>query len=167
MDEDDKIMRKTELKAQRHRAYLAWIALEPQRQAETRSMMVEEDIHGAIHRAYFQKVEQQLKTLPEECPWQKTFAVAAQDLPGDYDYIKNDTVDYEHGSGLYNEDELEDLAEERRQAAQRAHEMRMELKRKMEEDRLRREKEEKERLKKELRFVRHCGLLWWFGLLSA
>jgi hypothetical protein len=151
LDEDDILMQKAEKRGQKRRAYLEWCTHEAERVAECQRMLVVEDIRASTLRAYTNTIEAQLDSLPLEFPWQRNFALAAPNLPGDYSNFTEGTAEYVYGSGLHNEDEYEDLMEESRAAAAKAQEVQRLLDLEMEGDRQRLEREEKERLRKELR----------------
>lgn len=152
LDEDDIAMAKAQAYAIKRMAYLEWCAHEEERVIECRETLLEEDRLGRNSRDYWKDVEKKLQ-LTESMQgdhFHKHFALAVEiELqPDKYIDMHSDRGQYIHGSGIHNEDELEDIVEEQRQAALKALENELRIKKEIEDDRNRREAEEIARLKK-------------------
>ena len=152
LDEDDIAMEKAEAYAIKRMAYLEWCAHEEERLIECRLALLEEDRLGRNSRDYWNDVERKLNSteLMRGDQFHTHFALAIEtDLqPDKYVELHSNRGQYTHGSGVHNEDELEDIVEEQRQAAIKALENEFRIKKEIEDDRNRREAEEIARLKK-------------------
>lgn len=119
MDEDDVLLAKAEIAGQKRRLYLEWLLKEDDRRLESQEMMLDEDRVGRVWRSYWIELEQKMEAFPMvENPTATAFAFLG-DLPGEYQYIQTETTVFEHGSGLHNDDELEDLKEAAKRAAEK------------------------------------------------
>ncbi len=72
-----------------------------------------------------------------------------QDLPKEYWYIFEESVEYKYSSGIYNEDEVEEMKEIQKEAARKAVEDALAFERSLHEEKKKRDMEERMRLKRE------------------
>lgn len=143
LDEDDRLMYEAEMDGRKRAVYLEWLAQEKERQKETRIHMLDEDRLGQQRRAYQELLQERLRRIDSLRPIEtKSDFVLEAALPGSYEYIKEDTIEYEYGGGLENEDELEDIRLEVERKAEEARGREAERRRLVEEERQRRIAEE-------------------------
>ena len=111
-------MRECEEDGRRRRAYLEWLSKEDERMAESRLLMLAEDRDGLVRREYFLKLEAKFGEIADLAPdYTKREFTLQPDLPGRYDNTFTDqSTIYEHGTGVDNEDELEDVKEAQQKA---------------------------------------------------
>ncbi|RYG70294.1 hypothetical protein EON64_00570 [archaeon] len=149
LDQDDAVMAKAESQGQKMRAYHDWLAKEEERVAESREQMCLEDAYAQSHRAHLQHLEQHLDShmqelvrLDEELNGQesqKHFRLYGS-LPQEYWYIFEESFEYKYGSGLFNEDELEDLRLQQEELARKARQDALEFERYLNEEKKKRDK---------------------------
>lgn len=145
LKEDDEINVRNELEGQKHQAYLNWLAEEEERMERGRLLMVDEDILSAKLRIHAKGIEVD-RELPLGKPRYRDF-VFGRRLPGQYEDLKTTTVKFPDGSGLDNEDEVQDILEKMAKETELSLQHARELKKKQVEDRKR--KEEEDRIKQE------------------
>ena len=107
LNDDELLMFLSEVKGLKKRKYEMWLTLEPDRVEQSREMFIEEDIIGQRMRKYWKTVEKNVRYFQTPKPNKQLFTIVNEALPGSYEYIKNDTEEYVHGSGtvlvfLYN-----------------------------------------------------------------
>ena len=119
MKEDDRLMFNAEVKGIKRRAYEEWLTKEADRVDDARRQMLTEDVVGARMRVYWAEREYALQIFEEPAPGKRHFALATETpLPGAYDYITEEVPVFTHGTGLDNEDEIEEFLEEQRREAE-------------------------------------------------
>lgn len=143
--EDDESNVRNELEGQKHQAYLNWLAEEEERMERGRLMMVDEDKLSARLRIHTRGIEVD-RDLPLGKPRYRDF-VFGRRLPGQYDDLGTKTAKYSDGSGLDNEDEVQDILEKMAKESELSLQHAKELKKKQIEDR--KKKEEEDRIKQE------------------
>jgi hypothetical protein len=112
LDEDDRLMLKAEELGQKLKAYLEWLANTAARVAQGRLDMLQEDKRSAICKTYWDSLETKLNVHAEGSVLAASRLGFQDALPTAFDYIQEETVKYEFGSGADNEDELHDLVAE-------------------------------------------------------
>jgi hypothetical protein len=143
LEEDDHIMLAMEMEGRKRAKYLDWLAKEDERRVQSREDMLGEDRQALRRRAYFNLVEERLRAIDSLAALpRKTDFVLEPPLPGEYGYIKDETVEYEHGSGLHNEDELQDAQQEIERQKEERRKKDEERRQKIEDERRRRQEEE-------------------------
>ena len=151
---DDRLMFEAEEDGRRRRAYLEWLALESVRVAESRLLMLAEDKEGQVRRKYFATMEDTFGAIKKLPPNQnKTDFTLASNLPGAYEFIGETTTIFADGTGVDNEDELEDIRQAQLEAAEKAKRdaaekkrlYDLEMKRLAREEELRIQREERDR----------------------
>ena len=121
MKEDDKLMFFAEVKGVKRRAYELWLTKEADRVEEARSSMLVQDVIGHRTRSYWNAREEALQLFEPAVPEKQEFALATEvPLPGTYEYLTEDVPCFEDGTGLDNEDEIEEYLEEQRREAELA-----------------------------------------------
>jgi hypothetical protein len=143
--EDDEINVRNELEGQKHQAYLNWLAEEEERMEKGRLLMVEEDILASRLRIHTKGIEND-RELPLGKPRFRDF-IFGRKLPGQYEDLGTKTTKFSDGSGLDNEDEVQDILEKMAKETELSLQHAKELKKKQLEDRKR--KEEEDRIKQE------------------
>ena len=108
--------------------------------------MLDEDRVGRISRTYWQEKNAKIQEKPEKSLPTYNFSL----LPSiaNYDHIL-EANRYEDGTGVDNEDELQDIKEAQRLAALKAIEDEKRIKKEIEDDARRREEEEQTRIRRE------------------
>ena len=110
-----------EVKGVKRRAYELWLTKEAERVEEARGSMLVEDVIGSRMRTYWDARERALRVFEPAVATKEDFALATEvPLPGSYDYLTEDVPCYEYGTGLDNEDEIEEYLEEQRREAELA-----------------------------------------------
>ena len=142
---DDELMIRNEAEGQKHQAYLNWLAEEEERMERGRLLMVEEDIMSSKLRIHAKSIEID-REIPQGKPRYKDFMFGNK-LPGQYEDIGTKTVKFIGGSGMDNEDEVQDILEKMAKETEQSLQHAKELKKKKIEDRKR--KEEEDRIKQE------------------
>jgi len=150
LDEDDELMFEAEEDGRRRRAYLEWLSMENERCAEGRLMMLAEDKEGQIRRKYFDMMEIKFGAINKLSANQnkKEFSLT-NNLPGHYEFIQAESNVFEDGTGVDNEDELEDIRQAQVEAAEKAKADAAEKKRKYDIELKRRAREEEQRVRRE------------------
>jgi hypothetical protein len=143
--EDDEMNKRNEQEGQKHQAYLNWLAEEEERMERGRLLMVDEDKQSARLRIHTRGIEVD-RDLPMGKPRYRDF-VFGNRLPGQYEELGTKTVKYGDGSGIDNEDEVQDILEQMAKESELSLQHAKELKKKQLEDRKR--KEEEDRIKQE------------------
>jgi hypothetical protein len=149
--DDDEMMTRGEQEGQKHQAYLDWLAQEEERMERGRRMMVEEDKRAKLLRIHTSIIEHGREPPIGKARF-KNF-VFGNKLPGEYGHIAETPV-YAEGSGLDNEDEVQDVVEAMAREAEIALQLAKEAKKKQLEDRKRKEEEERraqEKLERDIR----------------
>jgi len=146
LDDDDKKMIKAEALGVKLRAYLEWLSHEDERRAESRLMMLDEDRQGRISRIYWKDIDNKIQEKPVPQPKEYSYALVPE--IGNFEHILLANR-FEDGSGVDNEDELEDIKEAQKQAALKAIEDEKRYKKEIEDERRRREEEELARIRRE------------------
>ena len=98
-DNDDHLMYLSEKKNIRKRNYEFWLTLESNRIDECQRMFFEEDKLGKGMRSYWNDVEYNINLLQPPQPRKQYFALVNNPLPGTYEFIKQSTPLYYHGTG--------------------------------------------------------------------
>jgi hypothetical protein len=162
VDPDDAAMIAGEIEGVRLRSYHSWLAQEKERQAQTRENMMTEDFDARMRREINREVEyrinmhaKKLRSQAErardisedpEAPIDLRFGEA---LPAEYWYIFEQSVEFKHGSGVHNEDEMEEYREAERQRARDAEIEAEKFENYLQEEIFKREQEELARQKRE------------------
>jgi hypothetical protein len=160
LDEDDLRMVAGEADGVRLRSYHNWLAMEKERQDETRKQMVQEDFDCHMRREITKEVEYRMRTHAnklklqvdrsrENDPDKEMEMKFSASLPAEYWYIFEESQEYKYGSGIHNEDELEEYREAERQRARNAEIEAEKFENYLQEEIMRREAEEQARLKRE------------------
>lgn len=160
LDEDDALMKAGEVEGVRMRSYHNWLAQEKERQELTRKQMLQEDFDGHMRREINKEVEfrltlnaQKLKHVVEhardEDPDKEIELKFAASLPSEYWYIFEESQEYKYGSGIHNEDEMEEYREAERQRARNAEIEAQKFENYLQEEIYKREQEELARQKRE------------------
>jgi len=147
LDSDDKKMIKAEALGVKLRAYLEWLSHEDDRRAESRLMMLDEDRWGRISRVYWKDIDTKIEEKPAE-PEPLTYNFSLLPSIANYEHVLAANR-FEDGTGVDNEDELEDIKEAQRLAVLKAIEDEKRYKKEIEDDRRRREEEEQARIRRE------------------
>jgi hypothetical protein len=144
----------------RLRSYHNWLAMEKERQDETRKQMLQEDFDCHMRREITKEVEYRMRTHAnklklqversrENDPDKEMEMKFSASLPAEYWYIFEESQEYKYGSGIHNEDELEEYREAERQRARNAEIEAEKFENYLQEEIMRREAEEAARLKRE------------------
>ena len=149
--EDDEMMKRGELEGQKHQAYLDWLAEEEERMEQGRRMMVDEDRRSSQLRIHTSMIEH-TREPPQGKARFKDYIFGTK-MSGSYDHISAQPV-YNDGTGLDNEDEVQDVVEAMAREAEIALQLAREAKKKQIEDRKRKEEEERRLQEKMERDIR-------------
>jgi hypothetical protein len=160
LDEDDALMRSGEADGVRLRSYHNWLAQEKERQDESRRQMMQEDFDSHVRReitketefrirTHANKLKTQVERSRERDPDKELEMKFSASLPAEYWYIFEESQEYKYGSGIHNEDELEEYREAERQRARNAEIEAEKFENYLQEEIMRREAEEAARQKRE------------------
>lgn len=160
LDEDDELMQAGEVEGVRLRSYHNWLAQEKERQEHSRKQMLQEDFEGHMRREINKEVEYRLKLnanklkyvvehARDDDPDKEIELKFAASLPSEYWYIFEESQEYKYGSGIHNEDELEEYREAERQRARNAEIEAEKFENYLQEEIFRREQEELAKQKRE------------------
>ena len=149
LDDEDRAMIRASEYAKKRAAYLEWLAHESERVDECRLSLLEEDKQSHVSREYWNNVERKLNIKPFGDYGHTDFAFAVpKSLPGEYSFINRETSRFIHGTGIDNEDELDDIKEEQKLEAEKAREAERKFLRDLEEAQRQRQAEELARIKR-------------------
>ena len=160
LDEDDLLMKNGEVEGVRLRSYHNWLAQEKERQDEGRKQMLQEDLDCHLRREINKEVEfrlsenaRKLKSIAERSradePDKDIDLKFTHSLPSEYWYIFEESQEFKYGSGIHNEDEMEEYREAERQRARDAEIEAEKFENYLQEEIMRREQEEQARQKRE------------------
>lgn len=160
LEEDDLLMQAGEEEGVRLRSYHNWLAKEKERQDESRKQMIQEDFDCHLRREINKEVEfrlsenaRKLKVIAERSrtdePDKDIDLKFAGSLPSEYWYIFEESQEFKYGSGIHNEDEMEEFREAERQRARNAEIEAEKFENYLQEEIHRREMEEQARLKRD------------------
>ena len=161
LDEDDALMVAGEAEGVRLRAYHNWLAQEKDRQEDSRRLMLQEDFDGHMRREIVKEVEYRMRTHANKLQQDAERARDQLDsdkeielkfsasLPAEYWYIFEESQEFKYGSGVHNEDELEEYREAERKRARDAEIEAEKFENYLQEEIMRRDAEEQLRLKRE------------------
>lgn len=154
MSSDDALLIQAQIDGEKKRAYQEWLLHEDDRQKESRLMMLEEDRRGLQYRQYWYAVEEKIVEMKKSPREDATDFVLVPDMPGDYEYLVTEVRQYEHGSGIHNDDELAGLIEKQNEIAEQVRNAEKLFQQKLAEERLQRELEEAARIRGSV-FIHH------------